>query len=239
MITIIHGDDISASRKYFQDLKSKEKNVVSFGDGKITITDLVQNIEGSSLFGDTKSIFIEEFLTKLKKTNEESKEILEFLIKNYKSANFALWESKEISKRDLFIFKDAIIKNFKLPQSIFLFLDNLKPNSHLPGGNLPLKLFHQMLDSEIKEELILFMMQRQFRLLLSLCHPERSEGFQIDEISRLAPWQRSKLDKQAKSFSEEDLKKIYEKLYEIELAQKTGTLPLSLTQTIDFLLFEI
>ena len=236
MITIIHGDDIPQSRKYFQDLKSKEKNVVSFDGGKITITDLVQNIEGSSLFGDTKSIFIEEFLTKLKKTNEESKEILEFLIKNYKSANFALWESKEISKRDLFIFKDAIIKNFKLPQSIFLFLDNLKPNSHLPGGNLPLKLFHQTLDSGIKGELILFMMQRQIRLLIALTTHSNNP---IDEVLRLAPWQKSKLEKQVQLFNISDLKSIYKKLFEIELGQKTGTLNLSLSQSIDFLLLEM
>lgn len=238
MITVLHGDDISESRKHFQDLKLKYKNFVLLDGGKITITDLVQNIKGSGLFGDTKTIFTEDLLTKLKKADRESKEILNFISKNSKESIFVLWESKEILKKDLSLFKDAVVKFFKLPKNIFLFLDNLKPDN---SKNL-LNLFHQALDSGIKEELILFMLQRQFRILLSLCHPDPSadgEGSQIDEVSRLASWQMGKLRRQAKLFSILDLIKIYKKLYEIEIAQKTGTLSLSLIQSIDFLLLDI
>ena len=91
MITIIHGDDISLSRNYFRELKEKYKHLVSFDASKITITDLVQNIEGAGLFEVTKAIFIEDFLTKLKKTNKDSKEIFDFIIKKSKSSNFILW----------------------------------------------------------------------------------------------------------------------------------------------------
>lgn len=234
MITIIHGDNIAESRNYFLDLRSKQKNPVSFDGGKITLTDLVQNIEGSGLFNDTKTIFIEDLLAKHKKTNNESKEILNFIAKNSKNSAFILWESKELTKRDTGFFKNAVVKVFKLPKNIFLFLDNLKPGS---GTNL-LNLFHEALDSGIKEELILFMMQRQFRLLLSFCNSELvSES--IDEVNRLAPWQREKLERQTQLFDTSKLKNIYKKLYEMELGQKTGALPLTLSQSIDFLLLEI
>ena len=233
MITIIHGDDISSSRSYFGELKQKYIDFVLFDGAKITITDLVQNIEGSGLFGATKAIFIEEFLTKLKKTNRESKEILDFIIKNSKNANFFLWESKEILRKDLSLFKDAAVKFFKLPKNIFLFLDNLKPSN---SKNL-LGLFHQALESQIKEELILFMMQRQFRILLALS--DKGSNGNIDELIRLAPWQMGKLERQAKLFIVSDLIRIYKKLYEIELGLKTGKLNLSLVQAIDFLLLEI
>lgn len=233
MITILHGDDISSSRNYFLELRQKQKNVVSFDGGKLTITDLVQNIEGSSLFGNTKTIFIEDILTKLKKTNKESKEILDFIIKNSKSSAFILWESKEISKRELSEFKDGVIKIFKLPKNIFLFLDNVRPNN----SRSLLNLFHQSLDSGIKEELILFMLQRQIRLLLALSDEGSDE--KIDEIVRLAPWQMGKLERQAKMYNIENLKKIYKKLYEIEIGQKTGSSSLSLIQNIDFLLLEM
>ncbi|MDO8583249.1 MAG: hypothetical protein Q7R51_01855 [bacterium] len=232
MITIVHGDDISESRNYFLDLRSKQKDFVSFDGGKITITDLVQNIEGSSLFGDTKAIFIEDLLTKNKKTDKNAKEILEFIAKNSKKSTFVLWESKEVLKRDLSQFKDAVIKIFKLPKNIFLFLDNLRPNN---SNNL-LNLFHQALESGIKEELILFMVQRQFRILLAL---SSSSDSQIDEVSRLAPWQLGKLERQAKMFSELSLKQTYKKLFEIELGQKTGASSLSLIQNIDFMLLEL
>ncbi len=233
MIIIIHGDDMSESRRYFQDLISKQKNVVSFEGGKITITDLVSNIEGSGLFGNTNTIFIEDLLVKLKKTEKTSKEILNFIAENTKNSSFVLWESKEILKRDLSLFKDAIIKTFKLPKNIFLFLDGLKLNN---STNL-LKLFHQALDSGIKEDLILFMLERQIRILLALS--DRSDKESIDEVIRLAPWQIEKLERQARLFSVLELKKIYKKLYEIELAQKTGSSSLSLIQNIDFLLLDM
>lgn len=233
MITIIHGDDISLSRNYFCEFKKKYKDLVSFDASSITIADLVQNIQGSGLFGETKAIFIEEFLTKLKKTNRESKDIFDLIIKNTKSSTFILWESKEILKRDLSLFKDATIKIFKLPKNIFLFLDSLRPNNY---KNL-LSLFHQTLESGIKEELILFMIQRQIRILLALSDFGDNES--IDELVRLAPWQKAKLEKLVQLFDILDLKKIYKSLYEIEIAQKTGTLNLSLSQTIDFLLLEM
>ncbi len=232
MITIIHGDNVSESRSYFLELKQKYKDFVLFDGSKMTITDLVQNIEGSSLFGNTKTIFIEEFLTKFKKTNKESKEMLDFIIKNTKSSTFVLWESKEILKRDLSLFKNATVNFFKLPKNIFLFLDNLKPNN----SKILLNLFHQALDNGIKEELILFMLQRQIRLLLALSDQGETS---IDELARLAPWQMGKLERQTMSFNVTTLKKIYKKLYEIEIGQKTGGLSLSLSQSIDFLLFDI
>jgi DNA polymerase III delta subunit len=233
MISIIHGDDIAASRNYFLELRQKQKDAISFDAGTITITDLVQNIEGSGLFNDSKTIFIEDFLTKTKKTDKSTKEILNFITKNSQDSNFILWESKEISKRDLFTFKNAIVKVFKLPKNIFIFLDNLRPNN---SRNL-LNLFHQAIGSGIKEELILFMLQRQFRILLALSEP--GENGSIEEISRLAPWQMGKLERQMQSFDKSKLKDIYKKLFEIETGQKTGGLSLSLSQTIDFLLLEM
>jgi DNA polymerase III delta subunit len=233
MIIIIHGDDISKSREYFNELRQKYKDFLLFDRNKLTITELVQNIEGSSLFGNTKAIFIEEFLTKLKRTNRDEKEIFDFIVKNSNTSVFILWESKEILKRDLSLFKNVTLNLFKLPKNIFLFLDNLRPNN----SKSLLNLFHQALDSGIKEELILFMLQRQFRILLALSEP--SEKGKIEEVDRLAPWQMGKLEKQSKVFEHQNLKKIYKKLYEIEVGQKTGSLPLSLTQTIDFLLLDL
>lgn len=232
MITIIHGDNLAESRNHFLELKQKQKDAVSFDYKNVTLTDLVQNIEGSALFSDSKTIFIEEFLTKLKKTDKAAKEILDFIVKSSKENNIILWESKEILKKDLYSLKNADIKIFKLPKNIFIFLDNLSPNN---SRNM-LKLFHNALESGIKEEIILFMLQRQIRLLLSLSDSGEKS---IDEVERLAPWQTGKLQSQSRLFTVSDLKKIYRRLYEIELRQKTGALSLSLSQSIDFLLLDI
>lgn len=233
MITIIHGDDISKSREHYQELRQKHSDYVFFDGNKLTITELIQNIEGSSLFGSTKTIFIEDLLTKRKKTDKDVKEIIGFISKNSKESTFILWESKEITTGTLNLFKGGTFKLFKLPKNIFLFLDNLKPNN----SKSLLNLFHQALKSGIAEELILFMLQRQFRILIALSEPSDVEN--IDELNRLAPWQMGKLDRQAKNFGLESLKAIYKKLYEIEIGQKTGSLPLSLSQSIDFLLLDL
>jgi len=232
MITIIHGDNIAESRNHFLELKQKQKDAISFDYKNVTLAELIQNIEGSGLFSDSKTIFIEEFLTKLKKTDKPAKEILDFIVKSSKENNIILWESKEILKKDLYSLKNADIKVFKLPKNIFLFLDNIRPNN---SRNM-LKLFHNALESKIKEEIILFMLQRQIRLLLSLLDSGEKS---IDEIERLAPWQMGKLQSQSRLFTVSDLKKIYKRLYEIELGQKTGALSLSLSQSIDFLLLDI
>lgn len=233
MITIIHGDDIVSSRNYLQEEKRKHKDSVSFEGKKVTITDLAQNIQGSGLFSDTKTIFIESFLTGVKKTSKDVKEVIDFIIKNHKSSEIFLWEPKEISKRELFIFKDAVAKNFKLPQNIFIFLDSLKPNNF----KNTISLFHKTIEAGVKEELIFFMIQRQVRILLALTDNDSENT--IDELLRLAPWQKGKLERQASLFSQEQLKRIYNNLYKIESGLKTGKLNLTLIQAIDFFLYEI
>ncbi|MBI2028593.1 MAG: hypothetical protein HYT07_03200 [Candidatus Levybacteria bacterium] len=233
MITIIHGDDIVSSRRFFQEKKQEQKDSITFDASKMTITDLAQAIFGSGLFSDTKSIFIEDFLTKTKKANSETKEIINFITKNHGSSNIILWEGKEIQKRDVFVFKEAILKKFKLPQSIFMFLDSIRPNNF---KNLII-LFHKTLDAGINQELIFFMIQRQIRLLLALS--DNSTKKTIDELMRLFPWQKEKLVRQARLFSVDQLRRIYNFLYKIELGFKTGKLNLTLPQAIDFLLFEI
>ena len=80
------------------------------------------------------------------------------------------------------------------------------------------------------------MIIRQFRLLLGL---SESSNNNIDEIKRLAPWQKSKLVRQASLFGVDKLKQIYKMLYKIDKSQKTGKSPLTLVQDIDILMLEI
>lgn len=238
MITIIHGDDIVSSRNFFVGQKQKIKNPLEFAGENITLTDLVQVFEGGELFTEQKAVFLEDFLTK-RKTGRDKDQILAYLTK-YQSHEIFLWEGKEISTKSLSAFKKAEIRHFKLPQSLFLFLDALKPSS----GTLIVPLFHKTLKN-MEVELVFYMLIRQFRLLLALSpgHPDPPAGGEgsrnIDEVKRLAPWQKSKLQRQASLFTEENLKKHFTKLYEIDLAQKTGSLSLTLTQAIDFFLLDL
>lgn len=230
MITIAYGDDIASSRNYYISERQKSKYPVILDGGKLTLSDLMQSLEGGSLFNDERDIFIENFFS-AKKTNTSFKDIAVYIDKQGAEANIFFWENSELSKTELSTFKKTTTKLFKIPQNLFGFLDNVTP-----GNTGSVKQFHELLN-QTAEELIFFMLVRQFRLLLAVSDLEAKNP--IDELKRLAPWQTGKLKNQAKLFGPEKLIIIYRRLYEIDSAYKSGKLPATLTQTIDFLLVDL
>lgn len=232
MITLIHGSDTAASRKYFLDEKEKFADAMILDADKVNLTDLTQIFDGGGLFGETKYVFIEQFLTKRKKS-ADYKEIITYLEKSAGENTIFLWENKELEIGTIKALKQPLIKAFKLPQTLFQLLDELRPGN----GQQLVKLFHQTIESA-EIEMVFFMLVRQIRLLIALSDQSNNETT-IDEIKRMQPWQRGKLQKQAASFSSEELLDLYTKLYQIEAGQKTGGLNSPLASAIDFLLLAV
>ena len=230
MITIAYGDDVASSRNFYISERQKLKNPVILDGGKFTVSDLMQSLEGGSLFNDDKEIFIENFFSS-KKNNPSFKEIITYIDSQGIKANIFFWENSELSKTELGTFKKSVVKLFKIPQNLFGFLDNIKPKN-LSSINQ----FHDLL-SQTAEELVFFMIIRQFRLLLAVSDPASKE--MIDEMKRLAPWQTSKLKMQASLFGQEKLITVYKRLGEIDSDTKSGKSATTLTQTIDFLLADL
>ena len=171
---------------------------------------------------------IENFFSKNKSTAIETKKVVDYINKN-KDLSVIFWEPTELSKPAQALLKNATIKVFSYPQILFIFLDNLKPNN----SESLIKLFHE-LKQNMEPELIFFMLVRQFRLMLGIDGIDK-----IDEVKRMAPWQLGKMQKQAKMFGEENLKNIHGKLFEMDLALKTGKIPYSLERSIDFFLADL
>lgn len=234
MLTIIHGDDITKSRKYFIDLKQKYPNAASFEAQTITVTDIIQQLEGGELFSEEKAIFLENFISK-NKTSSTYKSIVRYLSNpRLASAKIILWENKEIDKATISSFSDSTVRIFKLPQMLYTFLDIIKPDN----TNQTLKLFHQTLIN-MEEEAIFYLLIRHIRLLLALHSESGMTDKSIDEVKRMQSWQLTKLQKQSSQFTLEQLLLIYNKLYDIESAYKTGNLTQSLTRAIDILITDI
>lgn len=227
MITIAYGDDISTSRNYYVSERQKSKNPVILEGGKLTLSDLMQSLESGSLFNEEKDIFIENFFSS-KKNNPSFKEIVVYIDAQDAKANIFFWEDSELSKTELGTFKNSVAKLFKVPQNMFGFLDNIKP-----GNPNSIKQFHELL-IQTAEELIFFMIIRQFRLLLAVSDLTSKEA--IDELKRLAPWQTGKLKAQANLFGQEKLVAVYKRLGEIDSDTKSGKSATTLIQTIDFFL---
>lgn len=225
MITIIHGDDIVASRKFFNEEKSKKDNIKSFS-GSYSLTSIMQAFEGS-LFDNEISIYIESLLDNKKNTEKEG--IINYLSTQKNLGNVYLWEDKEIPLKTLQVFKNSQNKVFKLPKLLFTFLDSIKPDD----GKQLIILFHTILEQS-DPDFVFAMILRQFRLLLAVSEPDS-----IEEIKRLGPWQITKLKKQSSFFTEKQLLVQYNKLFTIDNKLKTGTLILTLTQAIDFFLCDL
>ena len=225
MILLIHGNDLASSRDFYFAEKNKLTDVVILeGDG-LTFDQLFQAAENKSLFGNEQTILVENYFTKNKSIAIETKKIVEYVNGN-KNMSIIFWEPTELSKTAQALLKSATVKTFSFPQTLFTFLDNVKPDN---AGSL-IKLFHQ-LRQNMEPELIFFMLVRQFRIMLGI---EASD--KIDEVKRMAPWQLSKMQRQAKMFGEAKLKSSHEKLFEMDLGLKTGKIPYSIDRSIDFFL---
>lgn len=246
MITLIHGDDITASHNYYltERQKASEKKIV---DGNsITITDLMQVFSGNGLFGDQESIFIEDLVSK-RKSSKVIEELTGFII-SQTDANVTLWESKQLTPKQIALFKKADINEFKTPTVVFAFLDSIRPRN----TQQMIKLYHEILERE-DAMYVLVMLIRQVRILIALQQQAAnrlqttdqsadrvdSSPKAISEVMRMAPWQKGKLEKQAKMFGQEQLLDFHAKLFELENGQKTGGLASPLNGAIDFFLASI
>lgn len=228
MITIIHGDDVASSRQFFMTMKNKFPDAVSLPIEETTVTALTQIFEGGSLFEESKIVFFENFLSKLGK-KKDSSGVLEY-IKTHASHDIYFWEGKSLTPGVINQFKGAINQQFKLPQVLFRFLDQI-----MPGNKYAVALFHEALQTA-DVEIIFYMIVRHFRLLLALTNTGKE---QIDEVKNMPPWQKTKLQKQASLFTKDDLVQLYLSLFTIDHHQKTGQLPVPTPTAIDFFLLAI
>ncbi len=231
MITILHGENISVSRKHYIDLKQKSKAPITLDGATLTMTDLAQALEGQGLFGETSDIFIEEFFTK-RKQSKETEALTMYIQSKNKHHTIVFWESKDLTISQLKSFPKATVQKAEFTKILFSFLDALKPKQ----GPNALKLFHELITTE-DVEFVFFMIVRHFRILLAILDYDQEN--KIDEVKRMAPWQMSKLKKQAALFGKDRLLGHYAALFTIETAMKKGKLALPLQQTIDFFLADL
>lgn len=227
MITIIHGDNTAESRKFLQTFK-EEKLPLVLVTNEVNLTDLAQIFEGSSLFFEQKIIVIEDYLSKTRKSKEKDA-VLAYLSKHGKEHEIIFWDGKLLTKSQFSGLSNPIERQFKLPQTLFQFLDNIKPDNKITL----LKLFHET-ERSTEPELLFHMIVRHFRMMMGALSQSK-----IDELKRAGDWQITKYKHQAQLFGAQKLRYHYKALFDIERKQKTGTLSSDLTATIDFFLLSI
>ena len=221
MIYLLHGDDISASRKFYSDLVAGYTLTVL--DGKaLRVKDLEEHLLSTSLFDEKKAIVVENLLSK----NAKKKEFATFLNSQTPKALLVLWEDKKLPKTSLNLIKNATIKDFLLPQNYFQFLD-----SYAPGNGKRLFIMYHELLSTMSGELVFYSLIKRIRLLVVL-----SSESTISDLTKMAPWQVSRLKTQLRLWNRQELLQFYKKLQETEIKMKSGRLPVGLSKHLDILI---
>jgi len=222
---IIHGDNQVASRQALTDQTSQFKGeIIRLNGTQINLTTLKQAVESGSLFGQDKLIIIENLFGR---PASGTKENLLAYLKQETLPHIIIWEPKTIDGRKLTAFRSAKISKFTIPATIFKFLDSLGQNK-----KTTLYWLHQTLKNEPAELVFYLLCRRVADLIIAADLSARG-------LDRMAPWQKSRLVRQAKNFPLSRLTTVYQKLLEIDWQQKTGRAAYNLAATLDLLVASI
>ena len=220
MIYILHGDDTAASRNFMTEVTSEFP--VTILEGKsLVFSQLEENVVSKGFFEEKKAIVIENLLSQNKK-----KELTKFLNEIKSDVLIVLWEGKKLTKTATNAIKKAEIREFSYPSYYFQFLDSIASGS----GKRIFSLYHELLKTT-SEELVFYSLLKRIRLLVVI-----ASGGTIAELSKMAPWQQSKLNQQLRQWKKDELNTFYRELQETEIKMKTGKLPVGLSKHLDILI---
>ena len=244
---ILHGENNLLSRQKLTNeianFKLKTQGEILRYDGhNLNLMDLRQSLESASLFrakretrvslfrakrktrvsllGDSRLVIIENLFSG--RAGKEKQKIIDYLKKTV-AQNLIIWEGKKIDGRTLTSFKGQVLR-FDLDPVIFRFLDSLSPGK----AKISLTFLHQCLTQD-PPEIIFFMLARQIRFLI-LAADLGKKG-----LGQMESWRAEKLIRQAQRFTLIKLMKIYRQLLKIEVQQKTGQTPFTLSSQLDLL----
>ncbi len=229
MITLLHGDNIEASRNELTAIiASVNDKEIRRLDGKhLDENGLIQAMESNSMFGSTVYVVIENLFTPLGRKTKRIKEFTKILDASMQTTDSLCWEPKELSKEVLSCFQSKIVnKIFSIPKTIFIFLDGLKMNNTKILLTLADDLF-----ITTTPELVWSMMINRMRQMIQI-----QSGV---TPSKLQSWQVSRLTNQARSFTMDKILKSYKNMLEMEYSLKSGTSPFTFADMVKQWILEL
>ena len=223
MLTIICGEDVIASRDYFNEMKEsyRKKGFEIKNVPSSQLDDLRTWMSHSQGLFASQTVYVSENAVKAFKS-KKNKKLLESIddIARDSSVTWIDWE--KITAREITGLKAATIKELKPSETIFMFLDNMYP------GNLKLasRQLNTLADRQ-DEGFIFAMLCKHIRNLILAKHKLQIPG--------VAPWQAGKLAKQASYWKDGKLEAFYEGLARIDVSIKTSANIHGLGKSLDIL----
>lgn len=227
MISILHGENISLSRKKLLELIAEEKKkhtqIIRLEGKKLDRAILEESLGSSSLFGNDTCIVIEELhsLPRSKKKTE-----LISLIAATQDTTLILWEKRKLTPTMIKQFPGARVFAFKPSETLFSWLDSLDSAGN---KNRQLELFAKATQSN-DVHMCFVMLIRQIRLLIATKSGGQVKG---------APFLIQKLRSQANRFTLEKLLETHSTLYTFDSQMKSSANSLPLKESLDLLLLKL
>lgn len=226
---IIHGDYHLESRNFLNSeiarLKASGKNPHYLEGEKLTVSDLETSFLTTSMFQED-FLVIEKLLTR---PSSRAKELcLNLLINHQGKKEVLLWEAKALPKTQLSpldVIKPSV-KLFKLPMPIFNLIATFSPRQK----DSLLANLHSIVNQDNEQFLFSLLAKQIGNLIVAKSAP--------NQLS-LAPWQKSKIMRQANDWSLPQLISTHTRLLEIDHSIKSGRSSLDLISHLDLLIMEL
>jgi hypothetical protein len=208
MVYIIHGSDTQSSYLRLQELTTSLKDYRKVLISKENLDMLHQTLFSQDLFDTNKMVIVENLISDKKIEAKNLKSLSQ-------KSMVIFWEDQEIPASRLRGFLNiAKIENFKLPQTLFYFLDSISPSYKKT-------LFYLSKLAKDQKGLSWHLENRLLQLLLAKLNLSQAEASQIMG-KNIAPWQWQKITSQAKIFEFDKLKTLFSAVLKIETLVKTG-----------------
>ncbi len=210
MIHILHGENVNASYAKLNELIGKYPTHARINQETNTLNDLINNISTADLVGTKKIIVAQNFIAKYKLKPHQLKDITD-------TTELILWESKELTPAQVGAFaKIANVEVFKLPPTIFYFLDSI----HGPVANT-INLLNKI---DAKENTLLVWQLLNRLYMLSIAKTDLDEAGAGEAIGKnIASWQWQKINDQAKKLDEQIINKLFSSTLKIDYMTKSGS----------------
>lgn len=222
-VTIFYGED---AVRMDQDLLLLKKEYASneLFDELPDLPTLTNKLMTQSLFSEKKlAVFKNIFLFQVSrgKVSKKMEEIMKFLSIVQSTTDIAfVEEDSNKAKYYRIFFPKGNYRNYAIPAFMFSYLDNLKP------GNF--KKLHELFRKSIQSaaiEILFYMTKRRVKELLQISYGELKGSYQ--------PWQLGKLKAQSREWTSDKLLSMYNNLFKIEKAIKTGQTPYLLQENLE------
>ena len=229
MLTIIHGENIIASRNFLfssiQSAKKKNQEIIKFNPQNLTPEGLITAFEGS-LFSQQKLVVI-EFLNTL--PSSLKKQIISCINQHKENNNIIIFEKKTVGNTWIRQFPGAVSRLFKPSPIIFHFLDSLGIKKNKKQS---LQFLNQLFNQKATGLVFYFLAKRLEDLILV-------KEKKLESLSVKTPWQKQKLIQQSQNFTQPQLINSLSQLAILDFRQKTGQLPCSFEFGLELLVAKL